>query len=57
MLNAASIFTATAFEESLHNLTIVYVCDSLDLDIDEVFTASYETIPSLQKLKMIFLWV
>jgi ribonucleoside-diphosphate reductase beta chain len=26
-----------AFEESLHNLTIVYICDSLDLDIDEVF--------------------
>ena len=36
-----------AFEESLHNLTIVYVCDSLDLDIDEVFTA-YETIPSIK---------
>ena len=36
-----------AFEESLHNLTIVYICDSLDLDIDEVFTA-YETIPSIK---------
>ena len=36
-----------AFEESLHNLTIVYVCDSLDLDIDEVFKA-YETIPSIK---------
>ena len=37
-----------AFEESLHNLTIVYICDSLDLDIDEVFSA-YETIPSIKK--------
>ena len=36
-----------AFEESLHNLTIVYVCDSLDLEIDEVFKA-YETIPSIK---------
>ena len=36
-----------AFEESLHNLTVVYICDSLDLDIDEVFTA-YETIPSIK---------
>jgi ribonucleoside-diphosphate reductase beta chain len=36
-----------AFEESLHNLTVVYVCDSLDLDIDEVFKA-YETIPSIK---------
>ncbi len=36
-----------AFEESLHNLTIVYICDSLDLDIDEVFTA-YESIPSIK---------
>ena len=36
-----------AFEESLHNLTVVYICDSLDLDIDEVFTA-YQTIPSIK---------
>ena len=36
-----------AFEESLHNLTIVYICDSLDLDIDEVYRA-YETIPSIK---------
>jgi ribonucleoside-diphosphate reductase beta chain len=36
-----------AFEESLHNLTVVYVCDSLDLDIEEVFNA-YETIPSIK---------
>ena len=35
-----------AFEESLHNLTVVYICDSLDLDIEEVFTA-YETIPEI----------
>ena len=36
-----------AYEESLHNLTIVYICDSLDLNIDEVFRA-YETIPSIK---------
>ena len=36
-----------AFEESLHNLTVVYVCDSLDLDIEEVF-AAYENIPSIK---------
>ena len=36
-----------AFEESLHNLTIVYVCDSLDLDVDEVF-AAYQNIPSIK---------
>ena len=36
-----------AYEESLHNLTIVYICDSLDLDIDEVFRA-YETVPSIK---------
>ena len=36
-----------AYEESLHNLTIVYICDSLDLDIDEVYRA-YETIPSIK---------
>ena len=36
-----------AFEESLHNLTVVYICDSLGLDIEEVFTA-YETIPSIK---------
>ena len=36
-----------AFEESLHNLTVVYICDSLDLDIYEVFNA-YETIPSIK---------
>lgn len=28
-----------AYEESLHNLTIVYVCDSLGLDIKEVYEA------------------
>ena len=36
-----------AYEESLHNLTIVYICDSLDLDTKEVFNA-YETIPSIK---------
>ena len=35
-----------AFEESLHNLTVVYICLSLDLDVDEVYRA-YETIPSI----------
>lgn len=28
-----------AYEESLHNLTIVYVCDSLNLDVQEVYEA------------------
>ena len=28
-----------AYEESLHNLTVVYVCDSLNLAIDEVYQA------------------
>lgn len=36
-----------AYEESLHNLTIVYVCDSLDLKIDEVYQA-YLNIPSIK---------
>ena len=36
-----------AFEESLHNLTVVYICDSFDLNIDEVFSA-YENIPSIK---------
>lgn len=36
-----------AFEESLHNLTIVYICDSLSLDIKEVYEA-YNTIPSIK---------
>lgn len=36
-----------AFEESLHNLTVVYICDSLDLDIEEVF-AAYENVPSIK---------
>lgn len=35
------------FEESLHNLTIVYVCDSLKLDYDEVIRA-HETIPTIK---------
>ena len=36
-----------AFEESLHNLTVVYICDSLDLDIGEVYEA-YQTVPSIK---------
>ena len=36
-----------AYEESLHNLTVVYVCDSLNLDIDEVYQA-YNSIPSIK---------
>jgi len=35
------------YEECLHNHTIVYICDSLDLDIEEVYEA-YETIPSIK---------
>lgn len=35
------------YEECLHNDTIVYMCDSLDLDINEVYQA-YETIPSIK---------
>ena len=36
-----------AFEEGLHNETVVYVCDSLSLDVQEVFEA-YMTIPSIK---------
>lgn len=36
-----------AYEESLHNLTVVYCCDSLSLDIDEVYQA-YNSIPSIK---------
>ncbi len=35
------------YEECLHNDTVVYICDSLDLDIDEVYQA-YENIPSIK---------
>ena len=35
------------YEECLHNDTIVYMCDSLDLDINEVYQA-YQTIPSIK---------
>lgn len=35
------------YEECLHNDTIVYICDSLDLDINEVYEA-YQTIPSIK---------
>ena len=36
-----------AYEESLHNLTVVYCCDSLGLKIDEVYEA-YNSIPSIK---------
>jgi len=36
-----------AYEESLHNLTVVYICDSLNLDINEVYKA-YSTVPSIK---------
>lgn len=35
------------YEECLHNDTIVYICDSLDLDINEVYEA-YESVPSIK---------
>lgn len=35
------------WEECLHNDTIVYICDSLKLDIDEVYQA-YTTIPCIK---------
>lgn len=34
-------------EEGLHNWTIVYICDSLKLDINEVYEA-YQTIPVIK---------
>lgn len=36
-----------AYEESLHNLTVVYVCDSLKLKIGEVYQA-YNSIESIK---------
>lgn len=36
-----------AFQECLHNHTVVYCCDSLGLDIDEVYGA-YRNIPSIK---------
>jgi ribonucleotide reductase beta subunit family protein with ferritin-like domain len=36
-----------AFEESVHNMTVVYVCNSLDLDTYEVYQA-YASIPSIK---------
>lgn len=35
------------YEECLHNHTIVYVCDSLNLKIDEVYNA-YQSVPSIK---------
>lgn len=36
-----------AYEESLHNMTIVYVCDSLGLEVNEIYDA-YRTVPSIK---------
>lgn len=36
-----------AFEESLHNLTVVYICDSLGLDEKEIYEA-YRNIPAIR---------
>ena len=35
------------YEECLHNHTVVYICDSLDLNIDEVYEA-YQNVPSIK---------
>lgn len=35
------------YEEALHNWTVAYICDSLSLDIDEVY-AAYKNIPAIQ---------
>jgi ribonucleoside-diphosphate reductase beta chain len=35
------------YEECLHNHTIVYICDALDLDINEVYEA-YNNIPAIK---------
>lgn len=35
------------YEECLHNDTVVYICDSLDLDISDVYEA-YENVPSIK---------
>jgi len=35
------------YEELLHNHTIVYICDSLSLDISEIYEA-YKTVPSIK---------
>ena len=42
-----SAFRYVTDAECLHNLTVVYICDSLDLNIEEVF-AAYENIPSIK---------
>ena len=36
------------YEECLHNHTIVYICDSLGLDINEVYEA-YRNVPSIKE--------
>ena len=47
MLSVVSTFCVKLLKKALHNLTIVYICDSLDLDVDEVYNA-YQTIPSIK---------
>lgn len=36
-----------SYEEALHNLTVVYICDSLGLEVNEIYDA-YKTIPSIK---------
>jgi ribonucleoside-diphosphate reductase beta chain len=36
------------YEESIHNLTIVYICESLGLEVNEVYEA-YRNIPSIKE--------
>ncbi len=37
-----------AYEEAVHTDTFIYICDSLGLDPDEIYTM-YETIPSIKE--------
>ena len=47
---ARQYMTRQAFEEALHNHTVVYCCDSLNLDIEEVYEA-YKGIESIKGIK------
>lgn len=40
--------TRQMFEEGLHSLTVVYCCDSLNLDVKEIYEA-YNTIPIVKQ--------
>jgi ribonucleoside-diphosphate reductase beta chain len=42
-----SYISRQTYEETLHNLTIVYICQSLNLDMKEVYEA-YQSIPSIK---------